>query len=171
MGPNPTVGLDSSRDTPIPTARAGVHAVTVAGNHVGAPPFRELTPKECGEYLASATMGRVAWDTGGLVDILPVSYAMHGHRVTFRTSPYGALAHLRNPTNVAFQIDQVDPTMGTAWSVVVRGRAEAVVLQQDLGDLWARPDIVAWAPGTRNLFISITPQAVTGRLVHAPFAT
>jgi nitroimidazol reductase NimA-like FMN-containing flavoprotein (pyridoxamine 5'-phosphate oxidase superfamily) len=145
--------------------------VTGTGDHVDTPRSHELTPQECAAYLASATMGRVAWDTGGLVNILPVSYAMHGDRVTFRTSPYGALAHLRNPTNVAFQIDKVDANTSTAWSVVVRGRAEAVVLQQSLNALWARPDIVAWAPGTRNLFISITPQAITGRLVHAPFAT
>jgi hypothetical protein len=37
--------------------------------------------------------------------------------------------------------------------------------------LWARPDIVPWAPGTRNLFIAITAHALSGRIVHAPFLT
>jgi nitroimidazol reductase NimA-like FMN-containing flavoprotein (pyridoxamine 5'-phosphate oxidase superfamily) len=131
--------------------------------------FRELSDDECQEHLASATMGRVAWSAGSLQHILPVSYAMHVGNVVFRTSPYGALAHLEHPTNVAFEIDHVDQEAGTGWSVVVQGRAQGVVLPQELLSLWARHDIVPWAPGTRNIFISIAPQIVSGRSVRAPF--
>jgi nitroimidazol reductase NimA-like FMN-containing flavoprotein (pyridoxamine 5'-phosphate oxidase superfamily) len=129
--------------------------------------FRELSPEECRSHLATARMGRIGWGAGGLQDILPVSYVLHAGQVVFRTSPYGALSGLRQPTPVAFEIDEVDPATGTAWSVVVRGRAEAVVLPQDLVALWARSDIVPWAPGTRNLFICITAHSVSGRALHA----
>jgi hypothetical protein len=135
-----------------------------------APHSRELTVEECEQRLACASMGRVGWTVGGLQQILPVSFAMEAGRVVFRTSAYGVLAHLRQPTNVAFEIDEVDPAGGTGWSVVVQGSAQAVVLPQKLVDLWARPDIVPWAPGTRNLFIAITVQALSGRAVQAPFA-
>ena len=129
---------------------------------------RELTPQECQERLASAAMGRVAWSAGGLQYILPVSYAMHVGNVVFRTSPYGALAHLKHRTNVAFEIDQVDQAAGTGWSVVVQGSADGVALSQELVALWARSDIVPWAPGTRNVFIAIVPQIISGRTVQAP---
>jgi hypothetical protein len=131
---------------------------------------RELSDEECRERLATGTMGRLAWSAGTLLHILPVSYAMHAGNVVFRTSPYGDLAHLRHPTNVAFEIDHVDDTAGTGWSVVVQGRAQGVTLPQELVGLWAREDIVPWAPGTRNVFISVTPHVITGRRVHAPFA-
>ena len=131
----------------------------------------ELTNQECQDRLASGTMGRVAWSAGGLQHILPVSYAMHVGNVVFRTSPYGVLAQLKHRTNVAFEIDQVDVAAGTAWSVVVQGRAEAVVLPQELVALWARSDIVPWAPGTRNVFIAIVPQIISGRTLQAPFAS
>ena len=130
---------------------------------------RELTDDECQERLTSAQVGRVAWSGGGLLHILPVSYAMHAGRVVFRTSPYGDLARLKHPTNVAFEIDEVDRAGGTGWSVVIQGRAEGVALPQDLVMLWARDDIVPWAPGTRNLFISITAQTISGRRVQAPY--
>jgi nitroimidazol reductase NimA-like FMN-containing flavoprotein (pyridoxamine 5'-phosphate oxidase superfamily) len=137
----------------------------VEGSAVG-----ELTQAECQEHLASASMGRVAWSVGTMQHILPVSYAMHVGNVVFRTSPYGTLAHLERPTPVAFEIDAVDDAAGTGWSVVVQGRAQAVLLSQVLSDLWARGDIVPWAPATRNVFISITPHTISGRRVRAPFA-
>ena len=151
-----------------PSQGEDIMTVTV---HPDAPlRWRELTIADCEQRLSSASTGRVGWAVGGLQQILPVSYAMDAGRVVFRTSAYGALGHLRQPTNVAFEIDQVDAAAGTGWSVVVQGSARAVVLPQELVDLWSRPDIVPWAPGTRNLFIAITVHALSGRVAEAPFA-
>ena len=135
--------------------------MTVTEGLLASSHHNELSRDECLERLRSATVGRVAWSAGGLQEILPVSYLMHAGSVVFRTSPYGSLAGLQHPTNVAFEIDQVDPVAETGWSVVVHGRAEAVVLPQALVMLWARSDSVPWAEGTRNLFISIVPQAIS----------
>ena len=144
--------------------------MTVTDGVLASSHHHELSRDDCLARLRSATMGRVAWSAGGLQEILPVSYVMHAGCVVFRTSPYGALAGLQHPTNVAFEIDQVDPIAETGWSVVVHGRAEAVVLPQELTMLWARSDIVPWASGTRNVFISIDLQTISGRTVSAPFA-
>ena len=132
---------------------------------------RELTTAECEERLRAGTTGRIGWSSGGVQQILPVSYAVHAGRVVFRTSPYGSLRDLSRPTDVAFEIDHVDPAEGTGWSVVVQGRAEGVTLPQELAALWARPDIEPWAPGTRNLVIGITVRSISGRVVRAPFAS
>lgn len=93
-------------------------------------------------------MGRVGWSAGALQHSLPVNYAMHVGKVVFRTSPFGDLAHLAHPTNVAFEIDRSTRQPAQGWSVVIQGRALAVVLPQQLLALWSRSDIVPRAPGT-----------------------
>jgi hypothetical protein len=137
----------------------------------GRQPFGPLSVEECQDRLASRTTGRVGWSYGGTQHILPVTYTLHTGRIVFRTSPYGVLSTLSHRTNVAFEIDQVDEASGQGWSVLVQGSAEGIDLPHDLVTLWARPGLVPWAPGTRNLFVAITPHSTTGRAVHAPFAS
>jgi uncharacterized protein len=132
--------------------------------------FVELTETDCRHKLASRTTGRVGWTFGSAQYVLPVTYALYTDRVVFRTSPYGVLAQLAQPTNVAFEIDEIDERSGRGWSVLLQGRTEAVVLTFDLATLWADPGLVPWAPGTRNLFIAVTPHTISGRSVQAPFA-
>ena len=94
---------------------------------------------------------------------------MHAGDIVFRTSPYGVLSQLVNPTNVAFEIDDIDQAHGGGWSVLARGRARAIVAPHELVRLWTQPGIVPWAPGTRNLWIGISIKAISGRRVKAPF--
>ena len=95
---------------------------------------------------------------------------MYTGDIVFSTSPFGALSALANPTNVAFEIDDVDQQAGAGWSVLVRGRAKAVRQAYDVMTLWGTEGIVPWASGTRNLFVAIAPRTITGRAVQAPFA-
>ena len=87
--------------------------------------FQELPEARCRELLAGHTAGRVAWNAPDGPHVLPVSYAIDVGNVVFRTSRYGALAELRDRTNVAFEIDDIDAEHGTGWSVVVRGHGQA----------------------------------------------
>jgi hypothetical protein len=57
----------------------------------------------------------------------------------------------------------------SGWSVLVLGSGERVTEQYTLSTLW-KEGPVPWASGTRNLFIAITPESITGRSVGAPFA-
>ena len=133
--------------------------------------FQGLPQARCLELLAGQTVGRVAWNAPDGPQVLPVSYALDVGNVVFRTSPYGALAQLRDRTNVAFEIDDIDAENGTGWSVVVRGTAQAVLQARHLERLWSSESTVPWAAGTRNLFIAITPRTVTGRIVRRPWST
>jgi len=134
-------------------------------------PFRALTRTECEEMLAGHRAGRVAWQAPDGPMVLPVSYQLHLGRVSFRTSPYGSLSALIEPTPVAFEIDEIDMDAGTGRSVLVRGRAQAVTSDHLLSTLWRLEGIVPWATGTRNLFISIDPHSISGRQVRAPYAS
>ena len=131
--------------------------------------FHRLPEARCRELLAAQHEGRVAWNAPDGPQLLPVSYGMHNGEVAFRTSPYGVLSMLRGPTLVAFEIDHIDPEAGTGWSVLVRGRAQAVTRSFDLATLWSSDDVVPWATGTRNLFIQISERSISGREVKAPY--
>jgi nitroimidazol reductase NimA-like FMN-containing flavoprotein (pyridoxamine 5'-phosphate oxidase superfamily) len=133
--------------------------------------LQAISRDRCEELLARCSTGRIAWNAGDGPELLPVSYAMYNSQVVFRTSPYGVLSQLsRQRSRVAFEVDEIDQEHGTGWSVVVRGTAEGVVQDHDLARLWSMERITPWATGTRNLFVAITAQTVSGRRVKAPFA-
>jgi nitroimidazol reductase NimA-like FMN-containing flavoprotein (pyridoxamine 5'-phosphate oxidase superfamily) len=130
------------------------------------PTFSGISPERCAELLQTQTVGRVAWQASRTTEILPVTYVWHENSVIFRTSPYGPLSELNQPTDVAFEIDDVDQQHHQGWSVVVHGRAEGVVRPDQVVRLWAVSG-VPWAPGMRNLLIRITPIQLTGRQISA----
>jgi hypothetical protein len=130
--------------------------------------FGELAADECLRLLEGQSSGRVAWNAPDGPEILPVSYAMYAGEIVFRTSAYGDLAQLVRPTNVAFEIDSIAQADGTSWSVLVRGRAEAVVTPRELVDLWTSSGIIPRAPGARSVWIAISIRRVTGRTCKSP---
>jgi nitroimidazol reductase NimA-like FMN-containing flavoprotein (pyridoxamine 5'-phosphate oxidase superfamily) len=130
----------------------------------------EIAPARCEELLAAHTMGRVAWQAPDGPLIIPVTYAYYAKMVVFRTSPYGVLSQLATRSSVAFEVDDVDPAASSGWSVLVRGSCEAITEPSDLVELWKKDGLVPWAAGVRNLFIAITPSAISGRTVKAPWA-
>lgn len=125
--------------------------------------FTTLGEKQCLELLQGHHVGRIGWQAGDGPQILPVTYAWHDGAVVFRTSPYGVLSDLIRPTDVAMEIDDLDQTRHSGWSVMVQGRAEAVAEPADMVSLWTVDGLVPWAPGVRNVFIRLSPRRITGR--------
>ena len=128
--------------------------------------FSSIGPEQCVQLLTEHSIGRVAWQAAEGPQILPVTYAWFEGAVVFRTSPYGVLSDLIRPTDVAFEVDELDQDHHRGWSVVVHGRARAAE-SGDLARMWAVGSVVPWATGTRNLFIQITPDRLSGRRVAA----
>jgi nitroimidazol reductase NimA-like FMN-containing flavoprotein (pyridoxamine 5'-phosphate oxidase superfamily) len=131
--------------------------------------FTELSRSECEDLLAKRSVGRVGLNAPTVPQIFPVTYAYYAKTIVFRTSPYGVLSSLERHTRVAFEIDDIDEERESGWSVLVMGSAEGVTAHYTLSTLW-KEGPVPWASGTRNLFIAITPDSITGRAVRAPFA-
>jgi nitroimidazol reductase NimA-like FMN-containing flavoprotein (pyridoxamine 5'-phosphate oxidase superfamily) len=128
--------------------------------------FVELSRSECEKLLAEHSVGRVALNAPAGPQILPVTYGYYAKTVVFRTSPYGVLSSLERHARVAFEIDEIDEERLSGWSVLVTGSAERVTQEYTLSTLWKQGP-VPWASGTRNLFIAITPESITGRKVQA----
>ena len=138
--------------------------ITPAPGKVPTRRFGAITGPECVGLLESHSIGRVAWQAADGPQILPVTYVYQSDRIYFRTSPHGVLSELLRPTDVAFEVDDLNHDTRTGSSVVVYGRAEAVASPAEAMRIWTT-DLAPWAPDIRNLFIQITPHRTTGRLL------
>ena len=68
---------------------------------------------------------------------------------------------------ISFEIDQIDDTFSTGWSVLVTGLAHRV---EEPGEVEAvrALDVVAWAGGPREAFFRLEPETITARQLQSP---
>lgn len=120
--------------------------------------------RECLELLAKDDFGRVGVLDGGHPLILPVNYAMDGEQVVFRSGEGTKLGAIRGPA--CFEIDGHDSVAKTGWSVVVRGRLDEVLPQQQ--DAYARiKDLAApWSNSPKDHVLRIIPTSIRGRRIR-----
>jgi nitroimidazol reductase NimA-like FMN-containing flavoprotein (pyridoxamine 5'-phosphate oxidase superfamily) len=116
--------------------------------------------EECVELLGQGSVGRVAviWDDEP--QIAPVNYRWDGSGVVFRTDPGVTLRAVRDRA-VAFEIDTIETSSHTGWSVVVRGRGS----ETDPPGPQAEDSVVPWAPGTRHHWVRIDAETISGRRI------
>ncbi len=130
--------------------------------------IEELNEEECLELIAPGGIGRIAYVGRFGPAVLPVNYELQGRAIVFRTAEHGPLdADLRTGIagadyKVAFEIDDINLAARQGWSVLIQGPAHHVT-----GDEEAvrRTGVEPWAPGDRELFVSIVPSRITGRRV------
>lgn len=126
----------------------------------GTEPIKHLTPEECWALLKANTLGRMALAAGGQLDIFPINYHADGTTLLFRTAPGTKLAELTANDQVAVEIDSYTPV--DAWSVVVKGTARELQLEDEIAEADAAP-LEPWAPTLKYRFVRITPTELTGR--------
>lgn len=131
------------------------------GTHMDA-----LSHSECCQLLTTRSVGRI----GVIIDqyplIIPVNYAMDEQTVVIRTAP-GTVVARANQARVTFQVDEFDYTDNSGWSVLMRGQAKVLTVQ-DRGELIHRTletGVSPWAPGERDLWIRIHPHGLSGRRI------
>jgi nitroimidazol reductase NimA-like FMN-containing flavoprotein (pyridoxamine 5'-phosphate oxidase superfamily) len=123
-----------------------------------------LSPGECMRLLCSHGVGRVVYSVQAMPAVTPVNYALDDGTVVFRTAAGSRLANATRNAVVAFEVDEIDETRRTGWSVVVTGVARTV--DEDEARTYVEGlDLTTWAPGDRSLFVRITPSFVTGRVL------
>ncbi|MER3388882.1 MAG: pyridoxamine 5'-phosphate oxidase family protein [Microcella sp.] len=120
----------------------------------------ELDAEDCWQMLSTTDLGRIAASAGDSIDIFPVNYAIDDHTIMFRTAPGTKLLELAINDRVAFEIDGHDDE--TAWSVVVKGRAERIERQSDM-DAAEELGLTPWIPTLKYRWVRIAPTEVTGR--------
>jgi len=124
----------------------------------------ELQQWESLELLGSTHVGRVCVLEGEYPIAVPVNYCISGQdgaSVIFRTAPNSLLARVEGPASL--EVDEIDLSGGTAWSVIARGRLRRVFGQHTL------PDPLPIVSVDRRQWMQLTITAVSGRkfTIHA----
>ncbi len=119
-----------------------------------------LPTEECLDLLRSQTVGRLAVSIHDRPDIFPVNHVVHRGGIVFRTAEGTKLAAAVLGRGVAFEVDGQD--RGTAWSVIVKGRAAEIERIDELVDALDLP-LFPWHAAPKQRFVRIEPVEISGR--------
>lgn len=119
-----------------------------------------LSEDECWELLGGESVGRVVITSGPALDIFPVNYALDGDGLVFRTNA-GRKMTWSLVGQIAFELDSIDQSSMTGWSVVVRGEARDI----SRFDCPERRLAVQSSTGSKDFLIRIAAQSITGHRV------
>jgi uncharacterized protein len=127
-----------------------------------APRTEILDVQGCWELLRGVSLGRLAVWSEDHPEIFPLTYLIDRQTVVFRTGPGTKLTAALCGAPVALEADGVDPRSNVAWSVVVKG--PATLVDKSSGFLAsAAHRLLPWESGSKDHFVRITPEGVTGR--------
>lgn len=127
--------------------------------------IHELSLSQCEALLRAGVAGRVALSTPTGPQIVPINYSVVDGAVVIRTSPYGVLGTYGREGVIAFEIDGVDHERQRGWSVVARGRVEAIHDPDEVERVKRVWEPRPWAGGQRALFLRLHPTEITGRQI------
>ena len=128
--------------------------------------FDVLSEADCTALLESHHFGRIAVLVDGAPVIFPVNYVFQQERIAIRTDPGTKLAGAAQG-RVAFEIDAVDESSRSGWSVLVKGTGYDATDTIDLASVYVRRfPVDTWVPGTQTRWIRIEPSSITGRRVR-----
>jgi nitroimidazol reductase NimA-like FMN-containing flavoprotein (pyridoxamine 5'-phosphate oxidase superfamily) len=123
----------------------------------------------CWKLIGAQRVGRVGFVLDGEALIVPVNHAVDGRTIVFRTGATALLEGVAGGSAMAFEVDGIDTSAETGWSVLVRGEAREVTDEQER--VWlARLPLNPWAPGERDRWLRVVPTSVTGRAISRPRA-
>lgn len=129
-----------------------------------------LDKQTCWQLLAGEEVGRLAVSVRRHPDMFPVNYTVDDQTIVFRTAEGTKLFALFVNSAVAFEVDRYDAESGTAWSVVLKGHA-AEIPMQDLSDDLAFP-LFPWTATPKPRFVRVVPEEISGRrflvVAHRP---
>ena len=69
---------------------------------------------------------------------------------------------------MAFEVDHVDYEYGTGWSVVARGRGDAITDSHELDVITSSWTPRPWASGRRNAYFGLRWSELSGRRLGGP---
>jgi uncharacterized protein len=126
--------------------------------------LEHLTPNECWELLAASPVGRIGVLNDSAPEIYPLNHAVDHQTIVFRTDPGSKLRGLLRSPAVCYQVDGIDATDATGWSVLVKGRAIELHDVDEVRAVAALP-LRYWTLGDKSHWVRIVPEQVTGRRI------
>jgi nitroimidazol reductase NimA-like FMN-containing flavoprotein (pyridoxamine 5'-phosphate oxidase superfamily) len=126
--------------------------------------IEKLTQGDCRRLISPGGIGRIAFSTASGPVVLPVNYTVTGMSIVIRTEE-GTLIQTHGDDRVAFEVDHIDEVLGQGWSVLIRGQAHRVLQSGELRRVQEETTFTPWAGGTRDVYVRIVPDQMSGRRV------
>jgi nitroimidazol reductase NimA-like FMN-containing flavoprotein (pyridoxamine 5'-phosphate oxidase superfamily) len=127
--------------------------------------LKHLTPAECVDLASRESVGRVVFVDDEGPAALPVNYVLTDDtHVLFRLDD-GSMLHAVRDQRSGFEVDAVDHEAHVAWSVLFRGQAREMDLEDvakllhEIHERFPQP----WAGGVHNHWVLLTIDTATGR--------
>jgi len=127
-----------------------------------APKAENLSPAQCWKLLSETSIGRLAVTVDGHPDVFPVNYLVDGESLIFRTGGGTKIDAIREDARVAVEADAVSAEFGLAWSVVVKGRAEIAVSDDEVLNA-TKQGMFPWQGVGKDHLVRIVAAEVTGK--------
>lgn len=128
--------------------------------------LEHLDLETCLVHLRAEVVGRIAVVVDGFPIVVPVNFRLVETLgltwVALRTRPGNVIDSASS--EVAFEIDGIDPSHQRGWSVLVRGTLQHI--DADAAGFRERFDAVPWLMVERDAWLVIEPFAITGRELH-----
>ena len=125
--------------------------------------LRELSYAECRALLVRQRAGRVAVSTPDGPHIIPLNFSVVDESIVFRTTPFSLLATYGRNAKLAFEVDHFRDEQELGWSVVARGRADAITDPDEVARIRKVCAPTPWADGARNLYFRLEWKELSGR--------
>ncbi|MFI5909833.1 pyridoxamine 5'-phosphate oxidase family protein [Dactylosporangium sp. NPDC051541] len=125
--------------------------------------LRSLGRRRCLELLASVPMGRVVFTDHALPAIRPVNHLLDGETIIIRSALGHGLASAATAHGslvVAYEVDEIDATARSGWSVVVTGTARLILAEDRLR--YYESVLHPWVDEPMNCVIGIDCDLVSG---------
>ena len=119
-----------------------------------------LAPATCLELLSTQRIGRLGLSVGALPVVHPVNFVLDGERVLVRTGVGSKLSAALRGAVVCFEVDDIDPTGTTGWSVLVTGRAHELQDEDVERAAALLGDGSAWAG---DHYVAVQVELISGR--------
>lgn len=132
------------------------HSWPEPGDAIVAGHLEDLDEEACWQLLESRVVGRLAWMGPHGLSVVPLNFEVREGHIEARTAAYSGASHECDHADVAFQVDDVDGSRRSGWSVLVRGVGRVDYAFQ-------RPDIDVWPAGVRTVRLIIDPRSISGR--------
>ena len=133
----------------------------------GSSVLARLDRSSCLAMLGTRPFGRLVFTHRALPDVLPVNYRLDGESVLIRLVSGSTAAAAARDSVVAFEVDDIDISSRSGWSITVVGHAHEITESGELGRARSL-GLVSWAGDDRDHFVSVAVERVTGRWLHHP---
>lgn len=124
----------------------------------------DLPESTCRQLLGSSGVGRIAINGDPSPLVVPVNYAAQDMTIVFTTAEGSKWEAARAGQPASFEVDGVDPKHRSGWSVLLRGRLEAI--DEDDSEVAQLADSIdLLAGGDRPHVVRLHVDEVSGRRI------